>query len=375
MAASSTGHLEQSFGEPALLAAVAAGSTLSARMLLAAGATPSTTARHAGGGFGGAQQQLNQSSLHLAASMGKVEMVQLMGQQGGDPWAQTPTSGQTAFDLAADDRTRKALRIHIGAGSGALQQKAGTEQGTGKGGAEKGNVGLETALVAAAGHGNLAETVGLLRKGVDTELHDQNGCTALHLASVHGFRLVAKTLLQFGACAKARTAGEGDTPLHFATFANHIGVVEALLRFSADPTAKNREGLTPFDLANTVEINALLCRGKRSVAQGRKGAPNRRSRRSGSTGGKKMLTSAQRKKRAGRGKLAPEKGEEKSHRSSSSSEFSKHLAAAEVEQQLLGDLLAAGAAVATTAGHESGTPMHFARPSAMWGELGQYRTA
>lgn len=124
MAASSTGHLEQSFGEPALLAAVAAGSTLSARMLLAAGATPSTTSRQAGGGFGGAQQQLNQSSLHLAASMGKVEMVQLMGQQGGDPWAQTPTSGQTAFDLAADDRTRKALRIHIGAGSGALQQKA-----------------------------------------------------------------------------------------------------------------------------------------------------------------------------------------------------------------------------------------------------------
>ena len=219
-----------------IIAAVAAKSTLAVRMLLAAGVNPPANCRQSADADLVARQKLR-PALRLAARNGSAELVRQLLQQGGDPWGGVPGSGQTAFESA-------------------LASAAWSDAGH------------KTTVVAAVASGNVEATVALLIQGADTELRDQNGCTPLHLASVHGFRTVAKILLQFGADANALTAREGDTPLHFATFANHTDVVETLLEFSADPTANNTEGVCAFDVANTVEVNALLHQGRLPAATG-----------------------------------------------------------------------------------------------------------
>lgn len=90
----------------------------------------------------------------------------------------------------------------------------------------------------------------LLSNKCDINASDDQGATAL-FKSVSNQKLdMAETLLQFGADPNTRTGvyidGPGDvTPLHEATRSRAL--VELLLKYGANPLAKDSEGRTPID--------------------------------------------------------------------------------------------------------------------------------
>ena len=95
-------------------------------------------------------------------------------------------------------------------------------------------------------------------------------CTPLHLASALGNSSLVLSLLQNGGAVGAR-AEFGRTPLHWALhpkdrcFRNRprnagdlVATVRALLKYGADPQAKDRWGIRPKDFARSYpEIDLL----------------------------------------------------------------------------------------------------------------------
>eukprot|EP00038_Savillea_parva_P031524 m.87526 g.87526 ORF g.87526 m.87526 type:complete len:606 (-) comp9704_c2_seq2:2349-4166(-) len=108
--------------------------------------------------------------------------------------------------------------------------------------------------------GDVDAVVSALQSGPDLCLVDQlneDGCSCLHLACVHGFHDVAKQLIEGGATVNILSA-EADTPLHYAAYANHVDAVRMLLAHGADPTMRNHESVSSLDLASDPHIRAVL---------------------------------------------------------------------------------------------------------------------
>ncbi|KAK3599324.1 hypothetical protein CHS0354_009808 [Potamilus streckersoni] len=77
-------------------------------------------------------------------------------------------------------------------------------------------------------------------------LRDISGRTALHIASVHGDKLVMKFLLQFHADPRSQNENL-DTPLHLA---KNAGVADMLLaKDSSVMNLRNKDGIAPFEIA------------------------------------------------------------------------------------------------------------------------------
>jgi hypothetical protein len=100
-----------------------------------------------------------------------------------------------------------------------------------------------TMLVEAAGAGQLHIVRMLCREfkanpNIPTIM---GSSTALHVAVAGGFRQISAMLISHGADIMYRDKQQ-NTPLHYVT---SMQVLKTLLRFGADPTAKNRNGKTP----------------------------------------------------------------------------------------------------------------------------------
>ena len=85
------------------------------------------------------------------------------------------------------------------------------------------------------------------------------GLTALHQTALDGNLECAKALVQSGAHVNSVDC-ENCTPLHAAVMQRHPDVVSFLLENGADPTIKNNEGETPYDLAKSATIRKMLLR-------------------------------------------------------------------------------------------------------------------
>ena len=85
--------------------------------------------------------------------------------------------------------------------------------------------------------------------GVDKDIRDALGATALHVATLHANLMVVKLLLDYGFDPNARAVKNGNTPLHYAVAANNIGAARLLLQYYANKNIRNLEGLTPLDKA------------------------------------------------------------------------------------------------------------------------------
>ncbi|XP_061163403.1 ankyrin repeat domain-containing protein 27-like isoform X2 [Saccostrea echinata] len=129
-----------------------------------------------------------------------------------------------------------------------------------------------------------------INKGAQVNVHTKKGITPLHLAAINKSTQIVLHLLKHNAKVNARD-NYGDTPLHLACYksckdtvdcllmyqakvniSNSIGntplhiavktgyeaVVTKLLAEGAYPLAKNKEGLTPFDLTKVSRIRDLL---------------------------------------------------------------------------------------------------------------------
>jgi ankyrin repeat protein len=92
-----------------------------------------------------------------------------------------------------------------------------------------------------ASHLGRLEVVEVLLERVLPIDRDEDGRTALHLASAKGHVQVANALLQAGADLTV-VDGSGCTPLHLAAPWGHVGVIRLLLEKAADPAMVDKKG-------------------------------------------------------------------------------------------------------------------------------------
>lgn len=108
----------------------------------------------------------------------------------------------------------------------------------------------ETALHAAAWAGDLAEVRQLIEAGADPDTLDSSGETALFGAAASARIEVVAYLLSIGARHDLHENTLGLTPLHWAASHGGVDVMRLLVEAGADPSAEDRGGRMPVDLAH-----------------------------------------------------------------------------------------------------------------------------
>jgi uncharacterized protein len=114
------------------------------------------------------------------------------------------------------------------------------------------------AIINAAYRGDIKTMREILAAGVDKDVRDALGATALHEAMLQPNVSVVKLLLDNGFDPNARATRNGYTPLHFAVAANNVDAAKLLLKYGADKRIKCLKGMTPFDLARQSEKTVFI---------------------------------------------------------------------------------------------------------------------
>ena len=113
------------------------------------------------------------------------------------------------------------------------------------------------AIINASYRGDIRTIQEILDTGVDKDIRDAIGATALHQAMMQPNTMVVKILLDYGFDPNAATKN-GYTPLHFAVAANNIAAAKLLLQYGADKRIKCLEGFTPLDKARQSENGPFI---------------------------------------------------------------------------------------------------------------------
>uniref|UniRef100_A0A8C5XJ79 Ankyrin 3 n=1 Tax=Microcebus murinus TaxID=30608 RepID=A0A8C5XJ79_MICMU len=100
----------------------------------------------------------------------------------------------------------------------------------------------------AARAGHLEKALDYIKNGVDINICNQVGNTALHIASLAGQAEVVKVLVTNGANVNAQSQN-GFTPLYMAAQENHLEVVKFLLDNGASQSLATEDGFTPLAVA------------------------------------------------------------------------------------------------------------------------------
>lgn len=115
-----------------------------------------------------------------------------------------------------------------------------------------------TALMIASWSGNAGIADKLIQNGANVNDKDYyEGMSALHWASYYGNQSVVEILLAANADPNVKD-NYGNTPLHYAMDYDFHGVAEQLMARGADPNVYNQDGETPKDLADSDSILALV---------------------------------------------------------------------------------------------------------------------
>mmetsp|Transcript_14177 Transcript_14177/g.26053 ORF Transcript_14177/g.26053 Transcript_14177/m.26053 type:complete len:312 (-) Transcript_14177:71-1006(-) len=99
----------------------------------------------------------------------------------------------------------------------------------------------------------------LLKARADVEMRDEEGCTALWLASTHGHRACVEVLLEAGADPNAADTFN-QRPLNQAVLKGEQDVIELLIQSKADVNAMGQDG-TPWEDAHAAEVLGNTSRG------------------------------------------------------------------------------------------------------------------
>lgn len=161
--------------------------------------------------------------LYRVASRGEVEAVKLLLDHGA--------CGDTALYYAANRLNAQVTNLFLSLGANANYLHS--------------RYGLHWAVQYG---GSMAVAKALRSTGVDVNLLDRYGDTALHLA-VNYSVAKATLIIQAGANINARD-NAGNTPLHRAVRRNMKDVVVMLVAMGADTTIRNYTSLLPIDLAD-----------------------------------------------------------------------------------------------------------------------------
>ena len=114
------------------------------------------------------------------------------------------------------------------------------------------------AIITAAYRGDIKTMKEILAAGVDPDVRDAMGATALHEAMLQPNTAVVKLLLENGFNPNAKATKNGYTPLHFAVAANNIAAARLLLQYGADKRIRCLKGMTPLDIARQSDKGAFI---------------------------------------------------------------------------------------------------------------------
>eukprot|EP00118_Oscarella_pearsei_P028525 m.2367 g.2367 ORF g.2367 m.2367 type:complete len:491 (+) comp8611_c0_seq2:42-1514(+) len=108
----------------------------------------------------------------------------------------------------------------------------------------------EIVLLEASARNDVEEVTALLAEGVDPNLCNVDGLTALHQCCIDDCLELATVLLDHGARVNNRDV-EMWTPLHAASRCGHLDLVKLLIERGADLVAMNSDGHMPYEIAET----------------------------------------------------------------------------------------------------------------------------
>eukprot|EP01094_Clydonella_sp_ATCC50884_P003087 TRINITY_DN1237_c0_g1_i1.p1 TRINITY_DN1237_c0_g1~~TRINITY_DN1237_c0_g1_i1.p1 ORF type:complete len:700 (+),score=298.04 TRINITY_DN1237_c0_g1_i1:87-2186(+) len=153
----------------------------------------------------------NRSPLHVAASRGRLEVVQYLLGEGADVNAEDRWGATPLRDAL---RSKNAAVVEVLRNAGAVL----TDRS-----------GLAINLCKAGAAGDIAQISRVLDQGADVNDKDYDGRTALHLASAKGHIDAVRFLVEHGADVNAKDRlGTGGTPIVDAVRHQHTAVVEFL---------------------------------------------------------------------------------------------------------------------------------------------------
>jgi ankyrin repeat protein len=177
------------------------------------------------------------TALHQAADLGRVDIVQLLLDQGADIEAKNELFA-TPLHIAVWAGYQDIVELLL------LDNKANIEA--------KYADGISPLHVAVLkGYRSIVEL--LLDRGASTGAKDNEGWSPLHIAASKGDGckgniVMIRLLIKKGADIEA-TDNEGNTALHTATSQAYIHVIKLLLKKGANIEAKDNEGNTPLCVA------------------------------------------------------------------------------------------------------------------------------
>ena len=133
---------------------------------------------------------------------------------------------------------------------------------------------MDVPLLIATNNGHCDAVLLLLEAGANTNVMDQNGYYAIHLASIKGYVTIVERLLDYGmhinTCVEYVVSDddwsdsvsdwnvEGDTPLHLAVQHGHVELAKILIQRGALINALNDSNRTPLHLAVQEESENMM---------------------------------------------------------------------------------------------------------------------
>jgi ankyrin repeat protein len=182
--------------------------------------------------------ELGWTSLHYASQKGHLDMVVLLHRLEAS-MSSTTTKKETALHLAAKQGHPNVAKFLLEKGCPPdvltnIQLSESKKE-------------RKTALHLASMNQHF-DTVNVLLPFSDKEVKDQDGKTALHLASERGFTAIVQLLVDAKSNVNS-TSTDMKTSLHLAVLGNLIAIVDILAKPS-DKEARNQDGKTALHLAS-----------------------------------------------------------------------------------------------------------------------------
>ncbi|XP_067850223.1 palmitoyltransferase ZDHHC13-like [Heptranchias perlo] len=104
-------------------------------------------------------------------------------------------------------------------------------------------------IVKATQYGIIDRCKELIEAGYDVRQPDKENVTLIHWAAINNRIELVKYYISKGAIVDQLGGDLNSTPLHWATRQGHLSMVVTLMKYGADPSLVDREGLTCLHLA------------------------------------------------------------------------------------------------------------------------------